>query len=343
MPFISCEYPDKLTHLLLFTLRYLDMLHHEYVDLLRAMKARAFRPRMNLHTYGSFAYMMAMLLVRSLERSERIMAAMKCRGFRGQFNTFRDFAFQGRDLLFSLASLLLFVALGLSGTRWQRCMVTTVGKQLVHLSDLKFHYPHERLVLDSVELSLRQGERVGLVGPIGSGKTTLLHLIVGLLKPTEGVVRVFDMPRVAERDFWEVRERVGLLFQDPDDQLFCPTVAEDVAFGPLNQGKSREETQRLVSETLTMLGLDGFEKRVTHHLSGGEKRLVSVASVLAMQPDVLLLDEPIEGLDPQTAERFTDVLLALPQTMLVVSHNKVFLDRVITRRVQLNDGRICEN
>ena len=106
--------PDKLTHLLLFTLRYLDVLHHEYANLLRAMKARAFRPRMNLHTYGSYAYMMAMLLVRSLERSERIMAAMKCRGFRGQFNTFRDFAFQRRDLLFSLASLLLLVALSLS-------------------------------------------------------------------------------------------------------------------------------------------------------------------------------------------------------------------------------------
>jgi cobalt/nickel transport system permease protein len=104
--------PDKLTHLLLFTLRYLDTLHHEYVDLLRAMKARAFRPRMNLHTYGSYAFMVAMLLVRSLERSERIMAAMKCRGFRGQFNALRSFTFGRRDLLFSAASLMLILGLG---------------------------------------------------------------------------------------------------------------------------------------------------------------------------------------------------------------------------------------
>jgi cobalt/nickel transport system ATP-binding protein len=198
------------------------------------------------------------------------------------------------------------------------------------------------LVFDGLDFALHRGERVGLVGPIGSGKTTLLHLIVGLLKPTTGTVDIFGTPRVHERDFWEVRERVGLLFQDPDDQLFCPTVAEDVAFGPLNQGKSREEAQALVTDTLNMLGLDGFEKRITHHLSGGEKRLVSVASVLAMQPDVLLLDEPIEGLDPATRQRLTKVLQALPLTMLVVSHHQPFLESITTRRVRLSNARICE-
>jgi cobalt/nickel transport system ATP-binding protein len=221
-------------------------------------------------------------------------------------------------------------------------MVTTDGNELLQLSGLTYHYPHEPLVLDKVDLSLHKGERVGLEGPIGSGKTTLLHLIVGLLKPQNGIVRVFGRPRVTERDFWEVRERVGLLFQDPDDQLFCPTVAEDVAFGPLNQGKTREQAQQLVSDTLEVLGLAGYEKRVTHHLSGGEKRLVSVASVLAMQPDILLLDEPIEGLDPDTRDRFTKVLLSLPQTMLVVSHHHSFLDRVTTRRLRLNGACITE-
>jgi cobalt/nickel transport system permease protein len=112
--FHDLRVPDKLTHLLLFTLRYLDTLHHEYVDLLRAMKARAFRPRMNLHTYGSYAFMVAMLLVRSLERSERIMAAMKCRGFRGKFNALRSFTFGRRDLLFSVASVILILGLGLA-------------------------------------------------------------------------------------------------------------------------------------------------------------------------------------------------------------------------------------
>lgn len=221
-------------------------------------------------------------------------------------------------------------------------MVTVDGNELLQLRGLTYHYPHEPLVLDNVDLTLRKGERVGLEGPIGSGKTTLLHLIVGLLKPRTGIVSVFGQPRVTERDFWEVRERVGLLFQDPDDQLFCPTVAEDVAFGPLNQGKTREEAQQLVADTLEVLGLAGFEKRVTHHLSGGEKRLVSVASVLAMQPDILLLDEPIEGLDPDTRERFTKVLLSLPQTMLVVSHHQPFLDRVTTRRLRLNGACITD-
>jgi cobalt/nickel transport system ATP-binding protein len=139
-----------------------------------------------------------------------------------------------------------------------------------------------------------------------------------------------------------VRERVGLLFQDPDDQLFCPTVQEDIAFGPLNQGKNREQTERAVRNALSLVGMEGYEDRITHHLSGGEKRLVSLATVLAMEPDVLLLDEPENGLDPVSHERIRSLLLSLPQAMIVVSHNVEFLASVTTRCLRVEDGKLKE-
>ncbi len=216
------------------------------------------------------------------------------------------------------------------------------GHELIRLRDVSFRYERERSVLEDASLTIRAGDRIGLVGPIGSGKTTLLHLIVGLLKPDSGTVDVFGRPRTEEKEFWEVRERVGLLFQDPEDQLFSPTVREDVAFGPLNQGRTREETERIVGETLEILGLRGFEDRITHHLSGGEKRLVSLATVLAMKPDVLLLDEPVNGLDPEMSERIRNLLLSLPQAMIIVSHDAGFLGSVCTRRVEIREGRIGE-
>lgn len=213
-------------------------------------------------------------------------------------------------------------------------------QDLIRLSRVSFHYGTGTLVLENANLGVRPAERVGLVGAIGSGKTTLLHLIVGLLKPDGGCVEVLARPRKEERDFREVRARVGLLFQDPDDQLFCPTVQEDVAFGPLNQGKTREETETAVRRALSLVGLQGFENRITHHLSGGEKRLVSLATVLAMEPDALLLDEPENGLDPPSYKRIRSLLLSLPQAMIIVSHNVEFLQSVTTRYLRIEDGRI---
>ena len=211
---------------------------------------------------------------------------------------------------------------------------------LIHLEGLGFRHTADRPVLRGVDLRLHPGERVGLVGAIGSGKTTLLHIIVGLLKADQGRIEVLGRTRNNERDFREVRERVGLLFQDPDDQLFCPTVQEDIAFGPLNQGRNREETRTAVQRALSLVGLRGFEDRVTHHLSGGEKRLVSLATVLAMEPDALLLDEPENGLDPPSHERIRSMIPSLPQAMLIVSHNTDFLRSVATRCLRIAEGRI---
>jgi cobalt/nickel transport system ATP-binding protein len=216
-----------------------------------------------------------------------------------------------------------------------------MNEPLIEFHDVDFAYDQARPVLQGCNFALCRGERVALLGPNGSGKTTLLQLIVGLLRPARGRIVAFGSDRVAEADFHEVRRRAGFLFQDADDQLFCPTVAEDVAFGPLNLGKSRDEVRRVVAETLDSLGLSGYEHRVTYHLSGGEKRLVALATVLAMQPDVLLLDEPNSELDDAALDRLTGILASLPQAMLVVSHDRAFLAKVTTSAVELQEGKVA--
>ncbi|MGD9016840.1 MAG: ABC transporter ATP-binding protein, partial [Desulfobacterales bacterium] len=197
-----------------------------------------------------------------------------------------------------------------------------------------------RSILDSLDFDLFPGDRIGLVAPNGSGKTTLFHIIMGLLKPQRGSIEIFGKTVSREREFRAVRQRVGLLFQDSDDQLFSPTVLEDVAFGPLNQGKDREDAIAISRRTLSFLGLHGFEDRMTFKLSGGEKRLVSLATILAMEPDVLLLDEPSTGLDKATRERLAVVLNRLEKAYVLISHNSRFLLETTDRIFTMERGRI---
>jgi len=197
-------------------------------------------------------------------------------------------------------------------------------------------------VLRGVDFRLGRGDRVALIGANGAGKTTLLHVLVGLIRPDAGEVVAFGQSCRGERDFLSVRARVGLLFQHSDDQLFCPTVLDDVAFGPLNLGQSPARARAVAEATLAALGLDGFAERVTHRLSAGEKRLVALATVLAMEPEVLLLDEPTNGLDETTEARLIAYLAASDQTMVVVSHDRRFLERLVTRAVVLRDGMLQE-
>lgn len=215
-----------------------------------------------------------------------------------------------------------------------------MSEALIRFRDVDFSYNGHRPVLSHCNFCLEEGRRTALIGPNGSGKTTLLHLIVGLLRPSAGSVEVFGEPRQREADFHEVRRRVGLLFQQADDQLFCPTVAEDVAFGPFNLGKARGEVEQIVAETLLSLGLDGYQQRITYKLSGGEKRLVALAAVLAMRPEVLLLDEPVSGLDRQATDRLVEILGGLPQAMVVVSHDREFLRRITLGSLELRDGQV---
>jgi cobalt/nickel transport system ATP-binding protein len=213
---------------------------------------------------------------------------------------------------------------------------------LIEAKGIVFAYPGRPAVLDGADLALAPGERLCLVGPNGAGKSTLLEILVGLLVPSAGLVSAFGRERRVEADFHEVRRRAGYVFQDPDDQLFCPTVAEDVAFGPLNLGKSRKEAAEIVEATLDRLRLGHLADRITHKLSGGEKRLVTLAAVLAMEPDVLLLDEPTNALDEPTWERLVDILLSLPQAMIVVSHDPHFRRAIGTRSVALDGGRLSD-
>jgi cobalt/nickel transport system ATP-binding protein len=218
-----------------------------------------------------------------------------------------------------------------------------VTEPLVELRDVHFAYEVERPVLAGASLRVYPGERVSILGGNGAGKTTLLHVIVGLIHPQAGEVIAFGEARRREKDFWSVRERVGLLFQDPDDQLFCPTVREDVAFGPLNLGRSSQEARAIVAETLERLRIGELADRVTHRLSGGEKRIVALATVLAMEPELLLLDEPTLGLDEPAYERLFEILAGLPQAMCVVSHDRSFHERLCVRAVELRAGRVVDS
>ncbi|NDK34311.1 energy-coupling factor ABC transporter ATP-binding protein [Rhodovulum sulfidophilum] len=211
---------------------------------------------------------------------------------------------------------------------------------LFEIDGLVFGYPGRPAILQGAGLTLEAGQRLSIAGANGSGKSTLLHLMVGLLQPQAGHIHAFGQVRRAEADFHEVRRRAGLVFQDPDDQLFCPTVAEDVAFGPLNLGLGREAAMETVETVLTRLDLMHLKDRITHRLSGGEKRLVSLAAVLAMEPEVLLLDEPTNALDEENAERLVAILQGLPQALLLVTHDAEMRARIAPEGLRLQAGRL---
>jgi cobalt/nickel transport system ATP-binding protein len=208
---------------------------------------------------------------------------------------------------------------------------------------LGFGYPTGRQVLANVDFKLSAGEKVGLIGPNGSGKSTFLHLLMGLLKPTAGELRLFGERVATEADFRRARRKIGLLFQNADDQLFSPTVLEDVAFGPLNLGFSPDDARGMAAKTLADLELFGFEDRITHRLSGGEKKLVSLATVLVMAPEVLLLDEPTTGLDEATNRRIIDILNRLTISYIIVSHEYDFLALTTRTIYSMKDSRIAFN
>lgn len=211
---------------------------------------------------------------------------------------------------------------------------------LLALDDIRFAYPGQGPVLEGASLTLAPGQRLSITGPNGAGKSTLLRIALGLQKPTSGTVTAFGQLRREEADFHEVRRRIGLVFQDPDDQLFCPTVAEDVAFGPLNLGRSREEALAVVDRVLGELELMHLRDRITHKLSGGEKRLVTLACVLAMEPEALLLDEPTNALDTRNEARLLEILRSLPQAILLVSHAPDFRAQLAPDALELRAGRL---
>jgi cobalt/nickel transport system ATP-binding protein len=215
-----------------------------------------------------------------------------------------------------------------------------MSQALIQLTNIDYTTTNGRQLFDKLHFALYEGERIGLIAPNGSGKTTLFHMIMGLVKPAAGSIRILGRSLTTEKDFAAVRTHIGLLFQDADDQLFNPTVLDDVAFGPLNLGQSREQAIATATQTLASLGMETFAERVTFQLSGGEKRMVALATILAMQPQVLLLDEPSAGLDEQTKMHLIQVLNDLQTNYVVVSHEYDFIEEITEKIYSIRDGRI---
>ena len=216
-------------------------------------------------------------------------------------------------------------------------------KSILSLQSISFSYNGAtKPILEDVNFELKEGEKIGLVGPNGCGKTTFLHICVGLLKPASGKLLFYGRPVASEKDLLELRKNVGFVFQNPDDQLFSPTVLEDVAFGPLNLGLNRDQAEKQAKEALELVGLKGFEDRITHKLSGGEKRLVSIATILAMKPKAMLLDEPSTGLDPETRQRIIELLNRLNIALVIVSHDWDFVAKIASHFFTIENQRLLK-
>ncbi len=208
----------------------------------------------------------------------------------------------------------------------------------IEIERLSFAYPDGRQALRDASMIIAPCEKVALVGPNGAGKSTLILHLNGILKG-QGKVRVCGLD-VSGRNLGRIRAAVGLVFQDPDDQLFSPTVFEDVAFGPLHMGLPEVEVRRRVDEALAAVGMSAYRERVSHHLSMGEKKRIAIATVLSMQPEILVLDEPTAGLDPRARRSFINLLRELEQTMLVSTHDMRLVAELFPRTVVMDGGQI---
>ncbi|WP_050799893.1 MULTISPECIES: energy-coupling factor ABC transporter ATP-binding protein [Streptomyces] len=210
----------------------------------------------------------------------------------------------------------------------------------LQVSGLAYAYPDGHQALFGVELTVARGERVALLGPNGAGKTTLVLHLNGILEAGAGSVTVAGLP-VAKANLAEIRRRVGIVFQDPDDQLFMPTVREDVAFGPAAAGMRGAELAERVHRALDRVGMAEFADRPPHHLSFGQRRRVAVATVLAMEPEILVLDEPSSNLDPASRRELADILRSLDVTVLMVTHDLPYALELCPRSVVLSGGVIA--
>lgn len=214
-----------------------------------------------------------------------------------------------------------------------------MSHHLVEAQQLQFSYPDGTLALEEVSFRITHGESVGIIGANGAGKSTLLLQMSGVLFPTGGALRIGDWP-LTKKTLSRIRRTVGLIFQNPDDQLFMPTVYEDVAFGPLQQGYPAEEVELLVDRALEQVGIVHLKNRPPYKLSGGEKRMAAIAAVLAMTPDILVLDEPSAALDPMARRRLINLLATFRHTKIIASHDLDLVLDLCERTIIMNRGRI---
>jgi len=208
----------------------------------------------------------------------------------------------------------------------------------VEIEKLSFFYPDGQKALKDINLVIYPSENVALIGPNGAGKSTLLLHLNGILRGNS-TVKVFDLP-VEEKNLKEIRRKVGLVFQDPEDQLFSPTVFDDVAFGPINMGYSQTEVKQCVTQALKWVGMNGYEQRSPHHLSVGEKKRIAIATVLSLNPELLVLDEPTSNLDPRSKWSLIELLKRLPMTKIIAAHDLELVRTLCQRTMILDEGEI---
>jgi cobalt transport protein ATP-binding subunit len=214
-------------------------------------------------------------------------------------------------------------------------------EKAVSINSLSYAYPDGAQALKGISLDIFRGECLGLIGPNGAGKTTLmLHLNgIFLSENNNGIVTIMGR-KIGKENVKAIRKDVGIVFQDPDDQLFMPTVFDDIAFGPINLGYDKAEVKRRVTQALAGVGMEGFEERVPHHLSIGQKRRISIATVLSMSPEVLVLDEPSASLDPRGKWELIKTVRELSMTKIIASHDMELIKALCERTVILDDGQI---
>lgn len=214
-----------------------------------------------------------------------------------------------------------------------------MSQQQIHMQDVHYTYPDQTAALQQISLSIGQGEAVALIGGNGAGKSTLLSLLVGIFFPTAGSISIGGV-ELTPKSANIVRRKVGMVFQNPDDQLFMPTVSADVAFGPLNMGFAPAQAAQLAELALSTVGASGLAKRSSHRLSLGEKRAVAIASVLAMSPEVLLMDEPTSGLDPWSRRQLITLLNSFDHTRIIATHDLDFALDVCQRTLVMQNGSL---
>ncbi|KZX15743.1 ATP-binding cassette domain-containing protein [Methanobrevibacter filiformis] len=218
--------------------------------------------------------------------------------------------------------------------------------KIIEAKDIVYKYPDGTKALDNINFAVEKGDMVALLGPNGAGKSTLFLHFNGILEPSSGEIDVDgEKLNYKKKSLLRVRQFVGIVFQNPDDQLFAPTVEEDVAFGPLNIGLTQEETKKRVKDSLRKVGMEGFEKKPPHHLSGGQKKRIAIAGILAMDPKVMILDEPTSGLDPKGASKILKLLYELNAEgmTIIISTHDVDLVPIYAKNIHvIKDGKIIK-
>ena len=213
--------------------------------------------------------------------------------------------------------------------------------------NLSFTYPDGTQALKNINIEIENGEKVAIIGPNGAGKSTLFSHFNGLTEPTSGCVKIEGKPISFEKDeLLKVRQKVGIVFQDPNDQLFAPTVKEDIAFGPMNLGLSYDEVEKRVEDALKMVGMENYEDKTPHHLSGGQQKRIAIAGIIAMKPELMILDEPTAGLDPDGVEKVLNILNQLNEegmTLIISSHDIDMISKYADKIFVLYNGEIIES